>query len=292
MVVRIVRFVTFVASFVLLASSAWGWEGLFSQKVFSDPETGVTRHALFLRKDDGAVRQLTADEEALGGASFSRDGKEIVFSADGFLYVMNDDGVNLRPYDLSGSNAQLTVDGALVFGAPEGNISKVWVRWASTGTRSLATGEFPDVSFDGKTIAYDNGAVFVVGIDGNRKRLVAEDGGYPKFLPNGDLVVLRDRAQPELWIVDPDGQREDDRLAVGGNHFVSADGWVVYGAIPKWGVPTKGWYATNPRTRETRFLASGDDGRTYLSVRGNLADSRAVEPRGKLSVRWAGLKRQ
>lgn len=285
--------VALVVAFLVPSAGAGQWKALFGQTVFVDPDTGEQRTALFLRESGGAIRQLTPNTESVGSATFSHDGMEIVLSIDGLLHIMSADGTNRRALGILGGDASLTQT-HMVFAASKGNRGKVWTMLFAGGAWTvpvvLATGDGPDVSFDGKMVAYQGGDAFggirAVNIDGSDDRLVFHDGEYAKFLPDGRIVFLRDELHPEMWIVDPITGKEEF-LGYGRDFSVSSDGWVVY----DYDDPVRGWYAIRPDGTGKQLIESEWRTRRGFKVFGDLSpDTRAVSPTGKLSTTWGKTK--
>lgn len=286
---------TAIFLFVLsLIAGAGEWKALYKKVVFADPEAGKIRTALFVYESNGATRQLTSEKETLGigSGSWSPDGTEIVYPGVGGLHVMNADGSDKRAIGvIGGFNARMTKT-HFVYEADEGNRSKIWAlsRNSDAIPIAIAMGGEPDVSFDGKLVAFEKAEIWIVGIDGMGERLVTE-GRYAKFLPDGRIVVLRDREHPEIWIVDPE-TGEEQFLTIGRSHSISSDGWVLFEATQG------GWYVIRPNGEGKRLLVPDQrNEENYSHIFGDLSpeapseEPRQVKPKGKLATMWGVLKK-
>ena len=287
----------FVMFFSLsFAAGAGEWKAVYAKTVFANPETGEIRQAIFV-DEKGSTTQLTSDAEYNTLPSWSPAGNEIVFAGPEGIGIMNADGTNRRALGIIGRFPTMSRT-HVVYEAPKVDNTFVWAAPidGSSPPLALTMGGEPDVSFDGTKVSITNaeagaGTTFI-NIDGTGERWVA-DGEEPKFLPDGRIVVLRDKAQAELWGVDPE-TGEDHFLAMGREHSVSNDGWIVYAKI----LGPRGWYAIRPDGTEDHLI-DPDLKKGGFQVYGDLTpntggdpaeEPRAVLPQGKLTTQWARLK--
>ena len=298
-----------VAMFILtsLSAGAGEWKAVYTRVVFWDDATGIGRAAIFTSDSQGNEVKLTHNDDVGTSthASWSPDGQEIVYVArlddgDAQLHVMNSDGTDQRSIGVPAAVPSVG-NFHIVFGrGADLGRSEVWVvrRESDAVAHSLALGWNPSISADGKQVTFEYGDIYVVNIDGTNKHWVAE-GRYPKFLPDGRIVVAREMAQDELWIVDPEtGEEEFLTMGFVSSTSVSNDGWVIYFKVRG----RRGWYAIHPDTGEEVLLYLEENreqkvgvGKNAVKIFGDLSppaseEPREVKARGKLPSIWGKLK--
>jgi dipeptidyl aminopeptidase/acylaminoacyl peptidase len=165
------------------------------------------------------------------------------------------------------------------------------IRTDGTGRRRILTGVFsvssPSWSPDGKRIAFrsSGGSIYVVGVDGSGRRLVARDGQAPDWSPDGRVIAYESahgirlvtpagtdvtparlktapRGKPAF---SPDGSTiavgtEQGVFLVGadGAHFGVSSGPVTLAGASVFGSVRPAWYPgrTAPRAKATRVGSS------------------------------------
>ena len=192
------------------------------------------------------TRQLTTSAGFDNSASFSPDGRRLVYSSDRTgrleIYVRSTEGI--------AAETQLTNDGGQNLHSawsPDGKWiayhsarrGGVWVIPASGGAprQIVQHGSQPSWSPDGSRIAFRTGDVFsvaanslvsgerqslmLVPVHGGRATPLTQEGNppgqpnFPTWRPDGKriLFVLYTGRTAELWLADPDGRKPPQRLA-------------------------------------------------------------------------------
>jgi len=150
-----------------------------------------------MRQDGSRLKQLTNDANIDDHAAFSPDGKQIVYSCNVAICVMNVDGTHAHVI-------------------------------------SSGPGDSPRYSPDGKKIAYWNSGdsnIHVMRADGSHDHAIASDPAndlYPDWSPDGKKIAFTsDRSgSSELWIVNADGSNPVQVTTTGavGTPVFSPDG--------------------------------------------------------------------
>jgi Tol biopolymer transport system component len=138
-----------------------------------------------------------------GDPSWSPEGDRIVFEQDESLYTMSLEGGDPQ-FIGRGSTPRWAPDGRIVFtsGYDQNRVyADIAVVSADGGDgKVLARGDYPDVSPDGRTLAYSGAggtdpaankrAIYVMPLEGGKRRQVTDNGYAPIWSPDGDYLAF------------------------------------------------------------------------------------------------------
>jgi|GEM_PF-5597665 len=170
---------------VLAAGAAASFPGRPGRIAFSWVVPSVKRFRIQVMHPNGSGRRAAifvakvADAFAQGGPSYSADGREIAFSLEGDIYVINADGTGLRQ----------------VTSGPERDRT-------------------PSFSPSGLSLVFSRGSdICTVGVDGSGfSQLTGEAGANydPAWSPNGRLIafVSNRSGSAHVWLMRPDGSAQ------------------------------------------------------------------------------------
>jgi Tol biopolymer transport system component len=214
---RRIRALPFQPTSELTSGPRW----LGSQVAYTSQLFGAGRRGLWLVREDGvSVRRLTRGRESQ--ASWSPDGRRLVYVARGGLWTMNASGSDRRPLTMNGGDfwPAWSPDGRrIAFGRGR---SVVVLDLRTRRTKVVVRSAASELSWspDGRTLAFatvnteevDKSLVWIVGADGTGRRRVAGGQG-PSWSPDGrrmafERLVLRpgkNNYWVEVWTCDPDG---------------------------------------------------------------------------------------
>lgn len=306
------RFVSrFVAAFVfvvtfLVPSIAGAVESdvrvAFVKVVFD--QGGVAQGKIFVRNiTDGSERQITPSALNAQGPSWSPDGTKIGFIVEVTLpngqlsntvHLVKLMTGELLSLDIEGWSVRVS-DNLVTFTFLKGNSSWVGIaRQDGTARFDVAPGRMSSFSPDGSELVFVNlsGGIDVMRVDGSGRRNVTTDIASlstPVFVDQDRVVYAAYQGATGSEVVRlfvhnlQTGLRAP--LGDGGTPQV-VDGLVVYRADK--------WYVVRPDGSDLRELPFQKD---VGAIHGDLTsllgeNSRPVEPRGKVPMIWADLKRQ
>lgn len=285
--VRTFRFVFAFVAF-LVPSGAGAWEAIYTRphKVAG---TDKAIAVIYKETQDGKVTQLTDIKSENGSATWSPDGTEIVFHSkrNGFeeIFMMDSDGQNARSLGFRGTYPTISRN-YVAFSAPLGNRVKFRVVRRDGSTPPVDVGlvaDFGSISPNEERVAFWDGSsdIVLVNIDGSGSRRLTV-GVLPSFVDDNTIVYQLDVHGGEIWVYDLKSSQR--RFLIEGVVPSVTSGWIVFSG-------DDGWTAIRPDgTGETVLAPYTRQGN--FRVTGAIADSRPVEPRGKLPAMWGGLKRE
>jgi Tol biopolymer transport system component len=186
---------------------AWSHDGLaIAFTCLPHPHTTID----VMSRDRRSRRTILEIRRGLvGGLAWSPDDRRLAFAGGG-IKVVNADGTGLRrvTHGPDGSPSWSADGRTIVFGR-RGQIFRV--RADGTGLRRLARGSRPQLSPDGRTIAYlgGHGGVWLMDADGSRRRRLHRAGDANEAVawsPDGRFLAYQFQ-HSEIYVIAVDGTR-------------------------------------------------------------------------------------
>jgi hypothetical protein len=162
--------------------------------------------------------------------AWSPDGKEIAYTRNGQLWIMNADGTDPRELVANGGNPDWSPDGTkLAYSALSGQVVVANADGSDPHVIMTTSGGLPTNpawSPDGSELAVESShGIVIVASDGQNKHLVIPYGQTPDWSPDGSRLVYYNGATGGgLWIADADGSNRRRLVGCGFDPAWSPDG--------------------------------------------------------------------